>query len=109
MENASTWKTSINAIATAETPIMLSGHHFWNLDGYQGRDDLVGHFAQFNASRVIATDGILIPTGELINVTDTALDFREARSIGVGINETESFEYCGTGKWHGGPSILLYR
>ncbi len=87
----------MNAIATAETPIMLSGHHFWNLDAYQDSEDLLGHVAQFDASRVIATDGNLIPNGELIDVTGTPLDFREAKSIGGSINDTEPFAYCGTG------------
>lgn len=97
LEAGGVWKISMNAIATAETPIMLSGHHFWNLEGYTGNDDLVDHYAQFNASQVIATDSILIPTGELIDVTDTALDFREAKSIGGSLNDTEGFDYCGGG------------
>ncbi|KAF9055529.1 galactose mutarotase-like protein [Hymenopellis radicata] len=96
LEAEATWKISMNAIATAETPIMLSGHHFWNLDAYQDSEDLLGHVAQFDASRVIATDGNLIPNGELIDVTGTPLDFREAKSIGESINDTEPFAYCGT-------------
>lgn len=94
-ENA-TWKISIDAIATAETPIMLSGHHYWNLDAYQDSEDLVDHVAQFNASQVIATDGQLIPNGSLIDVAGTPLDFRVAKSIGDSINATAPFEYCGT-------------
>ncbi|KAJ7590857.1 galactose mutarotase-like domain-containing protein [Mycena floridula] len=92
-----TWKISMHAVASKLTPIMLSSHAYWNLDAYGIVDDLQGHYAQFGASRVIATDGILIPTGELLEVAGTPLDFRKAKSIGASINATAEFEYCGTG------------
>lgn len=43
----------------------------------------------------VATDGILIPTGELPGVEGTPLDFRTARTIGSELNET--LDVCGTG------------
>ncbi|KAJ7228515.1 galactose mutarotase-like protein [Mycena pura] len=97
LEAKSTWKISINAIASELTPIMLSGHHYWNLEAYQETQDLVGHIAQFGASRIITTDGHLIPTGELTPVGGTPLDFRKAKSIGGSINATAAAMYCGTG------------
>lgn len=75
----------------------MSGHHLWNLEGYKETQDLDGHIVQFNSSHFIATDGILIPTGELIPVEGTPMDFNEPRSIGEGIPETEGSEVCGTG------------
>ncbi|KAJ6486379.1 galactose mutarotase-like protein [Mycena vitilis] len=80
-----------------ETPIMLSGHHYWNLEAYQETQDLVGHIAQFEASRFIATNGQLIPNGKLTSVEGTPLDFRKAKSIGNSINATAEAQYCGTG------------
>lgn len=74
---------------------MLSGHHYWNLEAYQETQDLVGHQAEFAASKVIATDGQLIPTGELLDVEGTPLDFRKAKSLGGSINSTAPFAYCG--------------
>lgn len=76
---------------------MLSGHHYWNFEAYQETQTLDDHFAEFPASHVIGTDGILIPDGSLINVTDTPLDFRTAKSIGAAINQTTGLNYCGTG------------
>ncbi|KAJ6455940.1 galactose mutarotase-like protein [Mycena vulgaris] len=97
LEAKSTWKISMHSIASELTPIMLSGHHFWNLEAYQETQDLLGHFAQFDASRIIATDGILVPTGQLTPVEGTPLDFRKAKSIGGSINATAAAQYCGTG------------
>ncbi|KAK0490853.1 galactose mutarotase-like protein [Armillaria novae-zelandiae] len=70
------WKINMEAVATERTPIM---------------------FSIFDASRVIATDGHLIPTGDLLETPGTPLDFRVAKSIGESINATEGNDYCGTG------------
>lgn len=77
---------------------MLSGHHYWNLEAYQETQDLNGHYAQFNSSKIVATDGLLIPNGSYVEVAGTALDFRKAKSIGKGINDTTGHDYCGTGE-----------
>ena len=76
---------------------MLSGHHFWNFEAYQESQDLNAHYAQFHASRYVATDGNLIPTGELRTVDNTPMDFRKAKSVGLGILKTTPGEFCGTG------------
>ncbi|KAF8974452.1 galactose mutarotase-like domain-containing protein [Flammula alnicola] len=81
LQPKSTWKISMNAVASAETPIMLSGHHYWNLEAYQESSDLVGHHAQFEASKFVATDGHLIPTGQLLDVGDTPMDFEKQNPL----------------------------
>jgi len=97
LEPKSTWKISIHAVASALTPIMLSGHHYWNLEAYQESQDLINHFAQFEASKFVATDGLLIPTGQLSTVAGTPMDFRKAKSIGASIPATAEAQFCGTG------------
>ncbi|KAF8906824.1 galactose mutarotase-like domain-containing protein [Gymnopilus junonius] len=97
LEPKSTWKISIHATASASTPIMLSGHHYWNLEAYQESEDLNAHFAQFEASRFVETDGALIPTGKLTSVQGLPLDFRRAKSIGESIPATAAAQFCGTG------------
>lgn len=99
LEPKSSWKISMHATATEKTPIMLSGHHYWNLEAYQETQDLVGHHAEFAASSIIATDGQLIPTGALLGVEGTPLDFRQAKSIGGSINATAPLAYCGNGTY----------
>jgi len=97
LEPNSLWNIRIHSQATEKTPIMLSGHHYWNLEAYAETQDLVGHHAQFGAGRVVATDPILVPNGKLIDVGGTSLDFRKAKSIGESINATKHFGYCGNG------------
>lgn len=57
---------------------------------------MADHRLQIDSSRVIATDGILIPTGELTNVTGTYFDFRKETRLGDVIDKAVG--YCGTGK-----------
>ncbi|TFY53728.1 hypothetical protein EVJ58_g9288 [Rhodofomes roseus] len=90
----------INATADGETPILLSSHDWWNLEGYYSYDgqnsSILNHtFYTPDVTSYVAADGILIPTGELPSVEGTPLDFRTARTIGSEFNET--VDVCGTG------------
>ncbi|KAF8607743.1 galactose mutarotase-like protein [Ceratobasidium sp. AG-I] len=89
------WKIEMYANATAKTPILLSSHVYWNLEAYQETQDLADHKLQIDSSRVIAADGILIPTGELTDVTGTYFDFRNETRLGDVIDKAVG--YCGTG------------
>ena len=95
--NNSVFNMSLSASATALTPIMLSAHQFWNLEAYNETQDLSGHVVSINSSKIIATDGNLIPNGNFTQVEGTPLDFRNATSIGDQINATAKAQYCGTG------------
>lgn len=106
LERNATWNININAVASAETPIMLTGHHYWNFEAYQESQDLNAHYVQFYSSRFVATDGNLIPTGELRSVDNTPMDFRKARSVGLSILETTPGEFCGNGVFFGQFSVV---
>lgn len=97
LEDKSTWDISIKATADEKTPILLSCHQYWNFEAYQETQDLSGHYAEFASSKIIATNGLLIPNGSFVEVEGTPLDFRKAKSIGKAINETTTDGYCGTG------------
>jgi len=97
LEAKATWKITMESTASELTPIMLSCHQYWNLEAYQETQDLVGHFAEFEASKIVSTNGLLIPNGQTTPVQGTPLDFRKAKSIGGSINATAEAQYCGTG------------
>jgi hypothetical protein len=82
--------------AVSEFAYLIRFHR--NFDGYNGSSNLDNHFAQFNASRYIQTDGILIPNGTIANTLGTPLDFSTAKSLGAAINETAGMDLCGTGQ-----------
>jgi len=104
----------------AKTPIMLSSHVYWNLDGFQVVDNHSNHKGRYSddgestvlsgtirehtlwmpdAKRRIAVDSILIPTGEILdNTKEDANDFwSRPRSFGEGIDSAGAVGNCGAG------------
>ncbi|EFW98550.1 aldose 1-epimerase [Grosmannia clavigera kw1407] len=65
-----TWQLQMSAAATtARTPIMLSSHVYWNLDGFANNETntVLNHSLYLPHSGLrVATDSILIPTGDLV-------------------------------------------
>ena len=67
------------AQAAAPTPVAMTHHLYFNLDGPGG--DTLAHRLRIAASAVTAVDARLVPTGELLPVAGTALDLREGRAM----------------------------
>ncbi|KAJ8481383.1 hypothetical protein ONZ51_g6041 [Trametes cubensis] len=95
VENGGVLHTQVHASATEKTPIMLTQHIYWNLDAFQGSENILQHQLHVDGSRVVAVDGDAIPTGPFIDVEGTAYDFRTAQPIGARWNETVGL--CGPG------------
>lgn len=64
----------------SDAPTLWNGanHSYWNLDG---GDDYSGHVLHVAADHYLPTSGEFIPTGEIVDVTSTAFDFRAPREI----------------------------
>ncbi|BGP42025.1 hypothetical protein JCM10449v2_006022 [Rhodotorula kratochvilovae] len=99
------------------TPLMLSSHVYWNLDGFQaGKDGRGGrardHRLWVDARRTVEMDTDLIPTGKLPAIERGGpLDFWSAGQEGYTIGERSDAPgaegLCGTG-CHGLDSALLF-
>ncbi|KAJ7100042.1 galactose mutarotase-like protein [Mycena belliarum] len=85
--------TTVHATATEKTPIMLTQHIYWNLDGFEyGSDDILGHELHIpGGAHVIEVDGDAVPTGALIPVAGTHFDYRDARRIGAAFEADPHF------------------
>jgi aldose 1-epimerase len=66
------------------TPVNLTNHSYFNLDGNK---DVLGEVLQLNAEKYTPVDATLIPTGEIRSVKGTALDFTHPVAIGAHIAE----------------------
>ncbi|KAK4969862.1 hypothetical protein LTR66_011638 [Elasticomyces elasticus] len=96
------WHIRMTALATTKkTPIMLSSHTYWNLDGFQNPATplALNHslFLPYSGQRV-GCDGILIPNGTILpNQPYSVNDFWSApKQIGANMSAPEMYGNCGT-------------
>ncbi|CAG8957670.1 hypothetical protein HYFRA_00000005 [Hymenoscyphus fraxineus] len=96
-----TWDIRMVALATTKvTPIMLSSHTYWNLDGFANNetDTAFNHslWLPYGGSRV-GVDNILIPTGDIqANLKGSVNDFWSApKQIGANISSPSLLGNCG--------------
>ena len=79
---------SYEAYPDGKTPVSLTNHAYFNLDGFGGT--VYGHTARLYAKSYTEVDTSLIPTGKRLTVFGTEFDFTTPRTIGRDINENFS-------------------
>lgn len=78
------FRLDYEAVTDAPTVLNLTNHSYFNLGG-EGSGSVEGHVLTVEAAHVIEVDDELIPTGKLLNVEGTPLDFRQPHTIGARI------------------------
>lgn len=64
------------------TVVNLTNHLYWNLHSEASGKTILDHELKLNSSQVLEMDTVQIPTGKLLDVKGTALDFTEWRRFG---------------------------
>jgi len=87
VEPEDTLRISYRITTTAATPVNLTHHGYFNLNG-EGNPSILDHRLQLHCSRYTPVTKGLIPTGELASVKGTPFDFKtEAVAIGKHVND----------------------
>lgn len=86
LEPEDTLRISYRITTTAATPVNLTHHGYFNLNG-EGNPSILDHRLQLNCSRYTPVTKGLIPTGELATVKGTPFDFKTStEAIGARVN-----------------------
>ena len=94
LNNENEWKMDYSATTDETTPVNISNHAYWNLAGvYSG--SVLNQVLTANADRYLLADETLIPTGEIVPVEGTPLDFRKPHTIGERIDQIKEKQFNG--------------
>lgn len=90
-------KIEFTASTDAATPVNLTNHNYWNLSG-AGSGEILEHELMLAADHYLAVDATLIPTGQLVPVAGTPLDFTKPTAIGARIQQVggdpTGYDHC---------------
>jgi aldose 1-epimerase len=94
--NGADLELSFVATTTKPTPVSLSAHPYFNLDGSNAADCLA-HRVAIQSDEFLETDANQIPSGKRARAAGSAFDFKTPRAIGERIREkNEQLEFgCG--------------
>lgn len=88
-----------HAIPDRDTIINMTNHSYFNLNGHNS-GNILSHQIMLEADYFTRADGESIPTGELIEVTGTPMDFRCMKEIGAEIDAEYEATRLGQGYDH---------
>lgn len=90
---------SYKAVPDADTIINLTNHTYFNLAGHDF-GDVLSHKVWIDSDFFTCADEQAIPTGEIVSVKGTPMDFNEKKAIGLEIDSSYEATLLGHGYDH---------
>lgn len=88
-----------DAVPDQDTIINMTNHSYFNLDGHDS-GNVLKELVTLDADYFTRADAQSIPTGELVDVTGTPMDFRMSRALGEAIDADYEAVRLGKGYDH---------
>lgn len=92
-------KITYDGISDQDTFVSMTNHSYFNLDG-ENSDSILEHQLWINADAYTRVNAEMISTGEIMDVSGTAMDFRTEKAIGKDIESQEEPLLIGGGYDH---------
>lgn len=86
----------LSAVSDQDTVVNLTNHTYFNLGG-ESSGTVLGHRLKLYASRWLEADEGLVPTGKILSVEGTPMDFRRPKKMGKDIRDVFSALINGKG------------
>lgn len=114
LDNNNVLAMRISAVPTADTVLNLTAHNYFNLSGHSS-GCVDQQLLQIAADTFLETADDTCPTGQILCVEGTPMDFRKLRHIGRGFPATYEqmelvggYDHCYILKEGGTPAALAY-
>ena len=83
-----------SCVTDKATPINMTNHWYFNLNGHDS-GDILNHSLQLFADSYTETDPNLVPTGKISSVAGTPYDFRQEKKIGTDFAVVRALDTAG--------------
>lgn len=95
-DNQSTLTLRFEATTDKPTHLNLTNHAYFNLGGWKG-GVVHDHQLKLSSTKYLVVDDTMIPTGAIVDVAGTPMDFRQPHAIGERIAQltaTNGYDHC---------------
>lgn len=95
LDDENNFSLVFKAYSTKPTPVNLTNHSYFNLAGHAtGHKEIYKHIVSINADKITETDQAdSIPTGKLLDVSETPYDLRIPQMLGPALSKLSTFGF----------------